>query len=176
MGYNYNRSHGHGSTSLITITTRSACLMRARVTIQVLRALGRFRLARGASTANIPTVLDYVIGGWATSHILMWHSGALMMFNQADVAATRAVTFRPGTTSTPRCSVSRSLYSADEPVVLRWSARPKVLAAGFDPGEVFQGHRTDQVRLRMEFYNTPNVFIPNNQIPTAAARWDRAPG
>ena len=87
-GYNYNREFpGQWFNQLDNYNNKISRFDRGRAR-QNLSVAGNWEIPIGKGRqflANIPTVLDYVIGGWADRLVMMWHSGALMMFGQADV-------------------------------------------------------------------------------------------
>jgi len=103
------------------------------------------------------------IGGWATSHILMAHSGALLGFQQAAVSGDprqnvpAGYSFNPAVFAvspayTPRTNPlyydglrGRSFWQLDSTVV-----------------KYFQITERFKLELRLEMFNAPNVFIPSD--------------
>jgi hypothetical protein len=112
---------------------------------------------------NIPTVLDYVIGGWATSQILMWRSGNLTMFGQADVSGDprsnvpSGYYFNPAVFSVPQPYTPRT-----NPLFYNGLRGPNLWQLDSTLVKYFKVTERIKFELRMEFYNTPNVFMPSD--------------
>ena len=88
VAYNYNREyHGQWFNQIDYFANKITMFDRARPRHN-LRIAGTWELPLGRGRQfgnNLHPVLDAVIGGWATSHILMWRSGDLLWFDQAQV-------------------------------------------------------------------------------------------
>ena len=131
-----------------------------------LRIGGTYELPFGKGRrflSNAPKVVDFVLGGWATSHFFTFRSGYLLNFGAADVSGdpTQNVpagyAFNPAVFSTlPAYTVrtnpwyypglrGNSLWELDSTLVKYFPITEKV-----------------KFELRAEFYNLSNTFIPSD--------------
>ena len=131
-----------------------------------LRVAGTWELPIGKGRhylSNVPTFVDYVIGGWATSHIWMWRSGGLLNFNPALV------------TGDPTQNVPAGLYFNPSVFETLPAYTPRTNPRFYDglrgPGfwqldstlvKYFKITERAKFELRLEFYNMPNAFMPDN--------------
>src|SRR5579871_1112406 len=139
-----------------------------------LRIAGTYELPFGKGRqflSNIPTALDYVIGGWATSHIWMFRSGNLLSFGNMSWAGDHQAIV----TGDPRQNVPAGYYF--NPAVFQVPApyTPRTNPLYYDglrgPNfwqldstlvKYFKVTERVKFELRMEFYNLPNVFMPSD--------------
>ncbi len=133
-----------------------------------IRAAGTWEIPVGRGLkygANMNRVLDTVIGGWATSHILQWRSGTPVSFKDHAAAVSGDPTknvpagyyFNPAVFSvlddyTPR--TNPWFYSGlNGP---RWWQLDSTIVKYFKIGE------RARFELRMEMFNSPNAFMPSD--------------
>jgi hypothetical protein len=166
VGYNYNQEfHGQWFNQLDNYNNKISMFDRGRARHN-LSVAGNWEIPIGKGRqflANIPTVLDYVIGGWATSQVMMWHSGALMMFNQADVSGDprsnvpAGYYFNPAVFSVPQPYTPRT-----NPLFYNGLRGPTFWQLDSTLVKYFKVTERIKFELRMEFYNLPNIFMPSD--------------
>jgi hypothetical protein len=112
--------------------------------------------------ASMHPVLDAVIGGWSTSHLFMWNSGAFLRFGQMEVSGNpildhptrdkwfKTEVFAIATPYTPRTNPWQ-YEGLTGPGFWSWDG---TLAKFFQLTERFR------MELRLEAYNVPNSFMP----------------
>ncbi|MGE5647733.1 MAG: TonB-dependent receptor domain-containing protein [Acidobacteriota bacterium] len=131
-----------------------------------LRVAGTWELPFGRGRhygANVPRIVDAFIGGWATSHIYMWRSGNLLLFDAAEVSGD------------PREGVPAGLYFNPSVFSVLAPYTPRTNPRYYDglrgPGfwqldstvvKYFPIKERVKFELRLEMYNSPNVFMPSD--------------
>ncbi|HWC00933.1 MAG TPA: hypothetical protein VG672_29705, partial [Bryobacteraceae bacterium] len=107
-------------------------------------------------------VLNAIVGGWTTSHILMWNSGPFIRFGQLNVSGD------PGKGAPAGSYFNPAVFSIATPYTPRtnpyqysgitgpgyWNL-DSTLSKNFNITERFR------LEFRIEAYNTPNAFMPN---------------
>jgi len=166
VGYNYAReTHSYFFNDLDQYAYRFQMFDRQNPR-HYLRLAGTWELPFGKGRkyfGNANRLVDGVIGGWATSHILMWNGGPLIGFGQATVTGDPTQNVPPGLYFNP------SVFKVAEPYTPRTNPRyyDGLRGPGFwqlDSTLVKYFRITPErvkFELRMEFYNMPNVFIPS---------------
>jgi len=138
-----------------------------------LRIAGTYELPFGRGRqylSNIPKGLDFIIGGWATSHIWMWRSGCLLGMCDGQSGFGQAVV-----TGDPRQNVPAGYYfnpavfqvlPAYTPRTNPWYYNglrgPQLWSLDSTLVKYFKVTERIKFELRMEFYNLPNTFMPSN--------------
>jgi hypothetical protein len=139
-----------------------------------LRIAGTYELPFGKGRqfmSHAPKVVDYVLGGWATSHIWMWRSGNLISFgDQSWPGDHQAIV-----TGDPRKNVPAGYYFNPAVFQIPQAYTPRTNPLYYDGlrGPHFWQLDSTLVKyfpiterikfeLRMEFYNLPNVFMPSD--------------
>lgn len=114
--------------------------------------------------ANMPPVLNAIVGGWSTSHILLWNSGAFLRFGQLDVSgepgpASRnwakwfdTSVFKQATPFTPRTNP----YQYEGLTGPNYWSLDSTLSKNFKVTERFK------LEVRLEAYNLTNSVMPGN--------------
>lgn len=166
VAYNYNQEfHGNWFNQIDYYNNKISMFDRGNPRHNI-RVAGTWELPIGRGRqhlASIPKGLDYVIGGWATSQILMWRSGKLLMFRQADVSGDPRQNvpaghyFNPAVFSVPQPYTPRS-----NPFYYNGLRGPNLWQLDSTLVKYFKVTERVKFELRMEFYNTPNVFMPSD--------------
>jgi hypothetical protein len=166
VAYNYNQEfHGTWFNQTDFYNNKISMFDRGNPRHNI-RIAGTWELPIGRGRqhlASIPKALDYVIGGWATSQMLMWRSGNLLMFQQADVSADprknipAGYYFNPGGFQVPAPYTPRT-----NPLYYDGLRGPNLWQLDSTLVKYFKINERMKFELRMEFYNLPNVFIPSD--------------
>ena len=167
VAYNYNQEqHGNWFNDVDYYNNKISMFDRGYARHNI-RVAGTWELPIGRGRhylANIPRGLDYIIGGWATSQILMWRSGNLLVFGgQADVSGDprknvpSGYYFNPAVFSIPQPYTPRT-----NPYYYDGLRGPTFWQLDSTLVKYFRITERFKFELRMEFYNTPNVFIPSD--------------
>jgi hypothetical protein len=167
VAYNYNQEfHGNWFNDVAYYNNKITMFDRGYARHNI-RIAGTYELPIGKGRqflSNIPTVLDYVIGGWATSQILMWRSGNLLgTFGQADVSGDprsnvpSGYYFNPAVFSVPQPYTPRT-----NPFYYNGLRGPNLWQLDSTLVKYFKVTERIKFELRMEFYNMPNVFMPTD--------------
>jgi hypothetical protein len=166
IGYNYNRESRDLFFNDIDQYQRRLTLLDTRDPRHNLRMAGTWEIPVGRGKrflANAHPVVDAVLGGWATSHFLMWNNGPLLTFGGA-VAPTESPRIDNPTRDkyfdtskfaqlpayTPR---TNPYYYSDLRGFGFWSLDSTL-------SKYFRITERVKFELRMEFYNMPNAFMP----------------
>lgn len=165
VGYNYNReTHTDYFNDLDRYNYTFQMFDRGRPR-QSIRVAGTWEVPIGRGRQfgnNMNRALDLVIGGWATSNILMWNSGPLITFGQAIVTGDPTQGVPSGAYFNP------SVFKVAEPYTPR--TNPVYYDGLRGPGywqldstlvKYFPLTERVKLELRMEFYNLPNHFLPS---------------
>ncbi len=167
LGYNYSRETRGEFYDNIATYNKQFTMIDTREPRHHIRMAGTYELPFGRGRrfgSNINRVLDAVIGGWATSHIVMWNSGPLLSWH-----GTSAVVSGDPKISNPTKDryFDTSAFSVLPPYTPRSNPWYFDGLRGFgfwqwDATAVKYFQLTERVRfeLRMEFYNMPNSFMP----------------
>jgi Carboxypeptidase regulatory-like domain len=112
---------------------------------------------------HISRALDAVIGGWATSHILMAHSGNLLSFNQATVTGDPRQNIPAGYYFNPAVfAVSAAYTPRTNPFYYDGLRGPKFWQLDSTVAKYFKFSERIKFELRLEMFNTPNTFMPSD--------------
>lgn len=166
VAYNYNQEkHTEWFNDQDRYTDKLTMFDRGRPRHN-LRVAGTYELPFGRGRQflnNIHPVLDYLIGGWATSQIWMWRTGNLLIFDPAQV------------TGDPTASVPSGSYFNPAVFQVLPNYTPRTNPRYYDglrgPGfwqldstlvKYFKITERVKFELRMEFYNLPNTFMPSD--------------
>jgi Carboxypeptidase regulatory-like domain len=166
VAYNYNQEfHGNWFNDVAYYNNQITMFDRSYARHNI-RVAGTYELPFGKGRqflGNIPTALDYVIGGWATSQMLSWRSGDLLNFQQADVSGDprsnvpSGYYFNPAVFSVPQPYTPRT-----NPYYYNGLRGPNLWQLDSTLVKYFKVTERIKFELRMEFYNMPNVFMPND--------------
>jgi len=166
LGYNYNRelhdeffNYGDEYNQKLTMIDRRRPRHNLRMagTWELPFGKGRKYLS-GASRA-----LDYVVGGWATAHWLMWQGGNLLTFGAAEVTGDPKSGVPGGLWFNPSVfKVLPGYTPRTNPWYYAGLRGPRFW--GLDSTIVKYIPITERVKLeiRFEFYNAINHFIPSD--------------
>jgi len=114
--------------------------------------------------ANIHPVLNAVLGGWSTSHIFVWNSGAFLRFGQLDVSGEPGATtrdwskwfdtsvFKQATPFTPRTN----------PFQYEGGTGPNFWNLDSTVSKNFSLTARAKIELRFEGHNLTNSVMPGN--------------
>ena len=167
VAYNYNQEfHGNWFNDVAYYNNKITMFDRGYARHNI-RIAGTYELPIGRGRqflSNIPTALDYVIGGWATSQILMWRSGNLLgYFGQADVSGDPRQNVPAGHYFNPAVfSVPQPYTPRTNPFYYDGLRGPNLWQLDSTLVKYFKVTERIKFELRMEFYNMPNVFMPSD--------------
>ncbi|MEN6603784.1 MAG: TonB-dependent receptor, partial [Bryobacteraceae bacterium] len=89
FGYNYAREARDEFFDSIATYAKNFTMIDTRDPRHYVRLAGTYELPFGKGRqylSNANRILDAIVGGWATSHILMWNSGPLLTFGAMNVS------------------------------------------------------------------------------------------
>jgi len=165
VGYNYNReTHTEYFNDLDRYNYTFGMFDRGNPRHHI-RVAGTWEVPVGrgrAYGASMNRALDLIIGGWATSSILMWNAGPMIRFGQA------IVTGDPTQNVPSSAYFNPSVFQVPEPYTPR--TNPIYYDGLRGPGywqldstlvKYFPITERVKFELRMEFYNLPNHFLPS---------------
>ncbi|MBI5281008.1 MAG: carboxypeptidase regulatory-like domain-containing protein [Candidatus Solibacter usitatus] len=166
FGYNYsNEKRSEWFDPIATYNNRFT-MTDTRQPRHHVRLAGTYELPFGKGRrfgGNANRLVDAVIGGWATSHIWMWNNGPLLTFGAMNASGDPTLA-----NPTRGQYFDTSKFSQLQPYTPRTNPwyYPGLRGFGFwqwDATAVKYFPITERVKfeLRMEFYNLPNSFIPN---------------
>jgi hypothetical protein len=166
VAYNYGReTHSQYFNDPDYYANRPTMWDRARPRHN-LRVAGTWELpfGRGRHYLNsIPRSLDYLIGGWATSHLLMWRSGDLLWFGDAQVSGNPTQNVPSGLYFNPAVFATLPAYTPrTNPFYYDGLRGPGFWQLDSTLVKYFRVTERVRFELRMEFYNMPNAFMPSN--------------
>jgi hypothetical protein len=131
-----------------------------------LRAGGTYELPFGRGRkfmSNAPKIVDYVLGGWATSHFMTFRSGDLLMFGQAVVSGDPTQNVPAGYAFNPAVfSVAPAYTVRTNPMYYDNLRGPKMWELDSTLVKYFPITEKVKFELRAEFYNLSNTFIKND--------------
>jgi len=167
MGYNYNQESRSEWFNAPAEYANKFTMIDSRDPRHTLRIGGTWELPFGRKQkflSNIPRALDIVIGGWATSHLLMWNNGPLLTFGQMNAPTDSPEISNP--TRDKYFDTSKfSQAAAYTPRTNPWYYS-SLRGFGFwnmDSTLTKYFPITERVKfeIRFEFYNMPNAFMPS---------------
>lgn len=167
IGYNYNQEARDLWFNDIDQYANKLTRTDTRDPRHNLRIAGTYELPFGKGRkylANVNPIVDAIIGGWATSHFLMWNNGPRLSFGAA-IAPTES----PKIDNPTRDKYFDTSKFAQNPA---YTPRTNPIYYGnlrgfgfwsLDSTLVKYFKITERVKfeLRMEFYNMPNAFMPS---------------
>lgn len=131
-----------------------------------LRVAGTWELPFGRGRrylTNAHPIIDAVLGGWATSHIMMWRSGNLLIFQQANVTGDPRQNIPEGYYFNPSVfAVSPAYTPRTNPLYYDGLRGPRLWQLDSTLVKYFRITERVKFELRMEFYNLPNKFEPSD--------------
>jgi len=131
-----------------------------------LRAGGTYELPFGRGRkymSNAPKVVDYVLGGWSTSHFMTFRSGDLLTFGQAIVSGDPTQNVPAGYAFNPAVfSVAPAYTVRTNPHYYDNLRGPKMWELDSTLVKYFPITEKVKFELRAEFYNLSNTFIKND--------------
>ncbi len=166
-GYNYNQERTGGFYDAVDqyanrLTMLPSTLPRHRMTIGTTMDLPFGKGKRFGSGAH--PVVQAVLGGWSTSSIFLWNTGAFLRFGQLDVTGDPGAASREWSKwfdtsvfkqATPFTRRSNPLQYSGITGPRYWNL-DSTLSKNFDLTERFK------LELRLEGYNLTNSVMPGN--------------
>ncbi|HZT28401.1 MAG TPA: TonB-dependent receptor [Bryobacteraceae bacterium] len=164
--YNYSReTHGEWFNDPDYYANRLTMLDRMRPRHN-LRLAGTWELPFGKGRkylTNAHPIVDAVIGGWATSHILMWRNGNLLNFGAAQVSGDPTKNVPSGLYFNPAVFSTLPAYTPrTNPWYYDGTRGPGFWQLDSTIVKYFKITERVKFELRMEFYNMPNAFMPSD--------------
>jgi len=166
FGYNYSREARDEFFNDPATYAKNFTMIDTRDPRHYVRMAGTYELPFGKGRqflGNANRILDAIVGGWATSHILMWNSGPLLTFGAMNASGDPTIS---NPTRDKYFDTSKfSVLPAYTPRTNPWYY-DGLRGFGFwqwDATAVKYFKVTERVKfeLRMEFYNFPNSFMPS---------------
>jgi len=166
-GYNYNRESTGGFFNApdeyaCKLTMIAASSPRHRITVATTIDIPYGRGRRFGS--GVHPIANAIFGGWSTSHIFWWNSGAFLRFGQLEVSGNPILphhtwqrwfntsVFAQAIPYTPRLNP----YQYEGLTGPRYWSLDSTLSKNFDLTERFK------LELRLEGYNLTNSVMPGN--------------
>ena len=113
--------------------------------------------------SNAPKAVDFVLGGWATSHFFTFRSGDLLFFGQADVSGDPTKNVPAGYAFNPAVFTTSPAYEIrTNPWYYQGLRGPKLWELDSTLVKYFPITEKIKFELRMEFYNLSNTFIQSD--------------
>jgi len=169
FGYNYSRESRSEWYDEVAQYRNQLTMIDTREPRHYLRIAGTWEVPVGRGRrfgSNMPKALDYVIGGWATSHFFVWNNGQLLTFGPMQCTGnpkidnpTRQRWFDP-----TKCSVLPPYTRRTNPWYFDGLRGPGFWNWDATAVKYFQITERVKFELRMEFYNFPNAFMPSNPV------------
>lgn len=167
LGYNYNNESRSEWFNAPAQYANQLTMIDTRDPRHTIRLGGTWEVPVGRGRkflANSNRVVDAIIGGWATSHLMMWNNGPLLTFDQMNAPADSPAISNPTRDKyfdTSKFSQAAAYTPRTNPLYYG-----NLRGFGFwnlDSTLVKYFKLTERVKfeLRMEFYNAPNVFMPS---------------
>jgi len=173
LGYNYNREISSVFFNDIDLYNDRFTMMDRRRPRHYLRAAGTWELPIGRGRrylSDINRVLDLLIGGWATSHWLIWQGGSLLTFGAAEVTGDPRQNVPPGYWFNPAVFKVLPAYTPrTNPWYYDGLRGPRFWQLDSTLVKYFPLTERVKLELRFEFYNMPNHFIESNPILTVGS-------
>lgn len=168
VAYNYNQErHSQFFNDIDNYANRLTMLDRGTPRHNV-RVAGTWELPFGKGRRylnSVHPVVDAVLGGWATSHILMWRNGNLLNFRDQSAVVS----------GDPTKNVPAGYYFNPSVFSVLPAYTPRTNPWFYDglrgPGfwqldstivKYFKITERIKFELRLEMYNTPNAFMPSD--------------
>ncbi|MGC8758759.1 MAG: TonB-dependent receptor domain-containing protein [Bryobacteraceae bacterium] len=166
VGYNYNReTHSEFFDEVDQYNYTFRMLDRGNPRHN-LRVAGTWELPFGRGRkymANANRIVDAILGGWSTSHILMYNSGRLLRFGPAEVTGDPRQNVPQGYAFNPNVfSVLPPYTPRTNPWYYDGLRGPSFWQLDSTLVKMFPITERVKFELRMEFYNLPNHFIPSD--------------
>jgi hypothetical protein len=166
VAYNYNQEYHSQYFDDVARFNNQLSMLDRGYPRHNLRIAGTWELPVGKGRKYLNhtnRVVDAVLGGWATSHILMWRNGNLLSFPAALVNGDPRQSIPSGDYFNPAVF---SVLPAYTPRTNPWYY-DGLRGPGFwqlDSTLVKYFNVTEHAKLefRMEFYNLPNAFMPSD--------------
>jgi hypothetical protein len=166
VGYAYNRETHSYAFNDLDIYNYTFQMFDRRNPRHNLRMGGTWELPFGKGRkygANMHRVLDMVVGGWATSHIMMWNSAPLVRFDPAVVSGDPTQNVPSGAYFNPAVfSVQPAYTPRTNPFYYDGVRGARFWQLDSTLVKYFPITERVKFELRMEFYNLPNHFQPSD--------------
>jgi len=134
-----------------------------------IRLTGTYQLPFGRGRTflnNAPRWVDEIVGGWATSDIFYWTSGALDSFGgqiYGGMICDPRRNIPAGEWFNANCLVPPPAYTpANSPLYYEGLRGPKFWQLDSTAVKNFKVSERVNLEFRLEMYNMPNIFIPSN--------------
>lgn len=131
-----------------------------------LRVGGTYELPFGRGRkylSNAPKIVDFVLGGWATSHFFTFRSGYLLTFGQATVSGDPTKNVPAGYAFNPAVFATSEAYTVrTNPWYYDGLRGSKLWQLDSTLVKYFPITEKVKFELRGEFYNLSNTFIPSD--------------
>ena len=166
VGYNYNQEYHTQYYDAVAAYNNSYTMYDRGQARHNFTAAGTWELPFGRGGAyfgNVNRFVDAFIGGWATSHILMAHSGDLLNFQQATVTGDPRQNVPAGYYFNPAVfSVAPAYTARTNPLYYSGLRGPSFWQLDSTAVKYFQITERIKFELRLEMFNSPNVFMPSD--------------
>ncbi|MFN7993658.1 MAG: TonB-dependent receptor [Bryobacteraceae bacterium] len=166
VAYNYNQEYHTDFYNDIARYSNTLTMFDRERPRHNLRVAGTWELPIGIGhqyLSNIPKVLDYVIGGWATSSMWMFRSGNLLNFGDAAVSGDPTQNVPSGYYFNPSVFSTLPAYTVrTNPRYYSGLRGPNFWQLDTTLVKYFPIKERIKFELRMEFYNLPNTFMPSD--------------
>jgi hypothetical protein len=168
----YNYSHDFSTMYFNDIATynQQLTMMDNAAPRHVIRIAGTYELPFGKGRqfmSHAPKVVDAILGGWSTSHILWWRSGDLVQFGADQLACNPSQNIPAGSYFNGSCLQYLPAYTIrTNPWYYENLHGPHVWDLDSTLAKNFKLTEKLSLELRAEFYNMPNAFMPSDPDTT----------
>jgi hypothetical protein len=166
VAYNYNQeTHGDWFNEQDRYTNKITMFDRGRARHNI-RVAGTWELPFGKGRkylGHANRLVDGILGGWATSHLMMWRSGNLLRFDPAAVGGDPRENVPAGSYFNPAVFQVLPAYTPrTNPLYYDGLRGPHFWQLDSTLAKYFPITERVRFELRMEFYNMPNTFMPSD--------------
>jgi hypothetical protein len=168
--YNYNHDFSSKYFNDVDTYNQQLSWMDNAAPRHVIRIAGTYQLPFGKGRQfmnNAPKVVDAILGGWSTSHILWWRSGDLVQFGADQLTCNPTLNVPSGSYFNGSCLGYLPAYTVrTNPWYYENVHGPYLWDLDSTLAKTFKLTEKLSLELRAEFYNMPNVFMPSDPDTT----------
>ena len=166
FGYNYNREYHTEYFNDVDKYNNTYTMWDRGNPRHNITAAGNWQIPIGRGKqylSQIHPVLDYVIGGWATSHILTIHGGKLLRFDQAKVSGDPTANVPSGYYFNPNVFAVPDPYTPrTNPLYYDGLRGPKFWQLDSTIVKYFKINERMKLEFRVEMFNATNTFMASD--------------
>jgi hypothetical protein len=166
VAYNYSHENASQYFDDIANYNNQFTMMDAGMPRHNIRVAGTYELPFGKGRqfmTHAPKVIEGILGGWSTSHILWWRSGDLDMFGADQIACNPTQNIPSGSWFNGNCLQYLPAYTKrTNPWYYEGLRGPRYWDLDSTLVKTFKLTERVSLELRGEFYNLFNSFMPSD--------------